>query len=133
MTRLLSKLAAEDPDQTVSASFVSAALDISTAIVRRTLSALALRGLLRPKLVMVCSKCGTDNDEAEPGETPVTAFCHVCGAREPHNPVVVFELGEALRRAARSPADPPKLTGRMRTKMPLTIVERDEMSLRRAS
>lgn len=109
VTRLLSDLAAEDPEHIISASSVSSALDISAAVIRRTLSNLAIRGLLKPKLVMVCTKCGTDNEDVDETESPSTEFCHVCAAQELHTPIVVFEFGDALRgRASPLPPGNPK-------------------------
>lgn len=52
--RLLDMLAGEDPDQTVSASEISAKTDISASAIRAVLSRLALSRLIIPKVVMVC-------------------------------------------------------------------------------
>lgn len=110
--RLLDKLAAQEETPVVDASSVSASLDVSSATIRRVLSQFAVRGILIPKLVMECTKCGTENDSEGYEETQAEDFCNTCGSREIHGPAIVFEFSEALKRSAQQPINTPKTKGR---------------------
>ena len=109
--RLLGELASEDQTQTVTASSISAATDISATTIRRILTQLAIRGILVPKVVLACSECGTESDH-DGVATAVTKFCHICATQEIHDPIITFEFGESLKRSSRQTADDPKVTGR---------------------
>lgn len=76
----------------VSASQVSAALDIAGREAREHLSDWALRGALKPLVAMTCAECGTINEDAEENERE--AFCRVCGERTSHSPALLFALAD---------------------------------------
>jgi hypothetical protein len=104
--RLLDQLVVESPSQTITASSVGARLDVSTRRVRPILRDLSVRGLLIPRIVMVCQICRTEKDE-DVLDSPSELFCHTCAENEIHEPAVIFEFGDALRSCVRErPPDP---------------------------
>ncbi len=111
--RYLGELALNAPQDTVTASAVSAALDVSARVIREVLSRLSNRGFLTPRLVMSCSDCGVHSDE-QANESSIVASCHVCGQETEHNPVVVFDLSAAMRSAYEGESSP-KFPSRKKT------------------
>lgn len=110
---LLQSLATQDPHATVSASSISAHLDISANVVRRILSKLAIQGAVKPRLVMTCTNCGTEDDTAV-AESESEQFCHVCGEKTVHYPAVVFDLAAPLQSFSRGAPQRPKPVRRKR-------------------
>ena len=104
--QLLTKLAAESPTQFVTASSIAVELNARPGLVLPVLSGLALRGLLRAKVVLACSGCGAEGLDETLARAPVDEFCASCGGTVEHSPIVVYELGDALKKAGQRSAGP---------------------------